>query len=169
MRARVFYLTVAVLVASDQVSKAVVMRYIPEQGKSLLEPFLSLTPVRNSGSAFGLLQAHNAVFVTVAVVAIGALVYAYHTMQRGDPLLLTSLALALGGAVGNLLDRARFGYVRDFFHIHDVAGRTLWPIFNIADSAITLGIVLLLLGHLPLGRRARLPANDPTSTAGEPS
>jgi signal peptidase II len=145
MRARVFYLTVAVLVACDQVSKAVVMRYIPEQGRPILEPFLSLTPARNSGSAFGLLQAHNAVFVAVAIVAIGALVYAYHSMQRGDPLLLMSLALALGGAIGNLIDRAQFGYVRDFFHIHDVAGQTLWPIFNIADSAITVAICLLIL------------------------
>ncbi len=145
MRAPVFYLAVAVLVACDQVSKAIVMRYVPESGRPILEPFFSLTPTVNSGGAFSLLQARNWVFVTVAVIAIGALVYAFHTVPQPDRLLSASLALALAGAIGNLMDRAQFGHVRDFFHIHTVSGQTLWPIFNVADSAITVAILLLFI------------------------
>lgn len=143
MRPRLFYLTVIVVVACDQISKTLVTRHIPETGATIVEPFFSLTPTHNPGGAFSLLQAHNGVFITIAVLAIGALVYAYHTLRSRDSLMSASLALALGGAVGNLMDRAQFGYVRDFFHLHTVSGQTLWPIFNVADSAITVAILLL--------------------------
>lgn len=166
MRARAFYLAVAVLVACDQVSKATVMRYVPESGRPIIEPFFSLTPTVNSGGAFSLLQARNWVFVTVAVIAIGALVYAYHSLPRSDTWLSASLALALGGAIGNLMDRAQFGHVRDFFHIHTISGQTLWPIFNIADSAITVAILLLLIrAFRPVGTVARDGVTDLADSA----
>lgn len=162
MHTRLFYLTVVVIVACDQVSKTVVSRYIPETGTPILEPFFSLTPTRNPGGAFSLLQARNGVFITIAVLAIGALIYAFHNFRSQDGLLASSLALALGGAIGNLMDRAQFGYVRDFFHLHTATGQTLWPIFNVADSAITVAIVLLLIRSLrPSGDREQQTSPSP--------
>ncbi|MBM3493013.1 MAG: signal peptidase II [Armatimonadetes bacterium] len=165
MRPGVFYLAVAALVACDQVSKATVMRYVPGSGRPILEPFFSLTPTRNPAGAFSLLQAHNWVFVTIAVIAIGALIYAFHTVRRHDRLMAAALSLALSGAIGNLLDRAQYGYVRDFFHIHTPSGQTLWPIFNVADSAITVAIVLLFIRALWPTRRDESASDTPESAA----
>ncbi len=143
MRPLTFYLTVAVLVATDQVSKWSVTRTVPATGQPVVPGVFSLTPTQNTGGAFSLLQAHNSVFLVIAAVAILALLLAYHYRRHEDMLVCAALALALGGAIGNVIDRAAFGYVRDFFHVHDLSGNTLWPIFNIADSAITVSVVLL--------------------------
>jgi signal peptidase II len=127
-----------VILIADQVTKEVVMGAIPYgQSVPALGPLLSLTPTHNTGGAFSLFQAKNHYFVLVASIAIIVLLVAYHRFQRHDFWASAALMLAFGGAVGNLIDRVRFGYVRDFFDIH------IWPIFNIADSAITLGILIL--------------------------
>jgi signal peptidase II len=133
-----FYLIVLLIVVCDQVSKWAVTAQIPFGGsRPILGHWLLLTPTRNTGGAFSLFQARNSVFMLVAVVAIAALLYAYHRFQRRELLVSAALSLALGGAVGNLIDRLRFGYVVDFFDVR------VWPIFNVADSAITIGILLL--------------------------
>ena len=80
--------------------------------------------------------------------AIVALLIAYHRMQRIELFVGTAFALALGGALGNLLDRLRFGSVIDFFNVKIIN----WPIFNVADSAITVGIILLLLHFVRTSR-----------------
>lgn len=162
MRSTTFYLIAAVVVVTDQLSKWSVSRSIPPSGRPLLDGVFSLTPTHNTGGAFSLLQAHNWVFVTIAILAIAALVVAYHLRHDEDILIPAALALALGGAIGNLVDRAMFGYVRDFFHLHDLSGHTLWPIFNIADSAITMAMVLLAFRALrPRRESARGSAELP--------
>ncbi len=143
MRPLTFYLIAAVLVAADQFSKWSVSRSVPPSGQPIIYGFFSITPTHNTGGAFSLFQAHNWVFLAIAAVAIVALLVAYHLRRHDDLIVCAALALALGGAIGNLVDRATFGYVRDFFHLHDLSGRTLWPIFNIADSAITVAVILL--------------------------
>jgi signal peptidase II len=164
MRPSLFYTLAGVILVADQVTKWAVIQNLPvHASRPVLGSILSFTHTQNRGGAFSLFNAPPAVFVVVAILAVSTMVYVYHRTARQDLRTSAALSLACGGALGNLIDRARLGYVIDFFDVH------FWPIFNIADSAITLGIVLLLLGHLPLGRRARLPANDPTSTAGEPS
>jgi signal peptidase II len=133
-----FFLIALIIIASDQVTKAVVagtMHY--RETRPVIDGILSLTLEYNTGGAFSLFQARNGVFILIASLAIVALVYAYIRYQRDDLVVGAALALALGGAVGNLTDRIRFGYVVDFFDIH------VWPIFNVADSAISVGIVLL--------------------------
>ncbi len=133
-----FYLIVFVILLCDQVSKWSIMRSLPlGVRRAVLGRFLFLTYTQNTGGAFSLFQAGNGIFIVVALIAIVALIYAYHNFQRRDLLVSTALALALGGAVGNLIDRIRFGYVVDFFDIR------VWPIFNVADSAISVGIVML--------------------------
>jgi len=145
-----FYLLAAFILVCDQVSKWAITRTIPVYESLPLSRFFSLTHTRNTGGAFSLLQAQNGVFVVVAAVAMVALVYSYHRFQRRDLLVSTALSLALGGALGNLIDRLRFGYVIDFFDLH--YGQWAWPVFNVADSAITVAILMLawhFLFHRP--------------------
>lgn len=138
MKPVLFYLMSLLIVACDQVSKWAVVTTIPlHESRPVLGRFLSLTHTRNTGGAFSLLQANNTFFIVVAAVALVALIYSYHRFQRSNLLVSGALALALGGAIGNLIDRVRYGYVVDFFDVH------FWPIFNVADSAITVGILLL--------------------------
>ncbi len=138
MRPLIFYLTALVVVVCDQVSKwAVSTRMVRGVPVPVIGHVLYLTPTYNTGGAFSLFQARNTVFIVIAGLAILALVYAYQRMQRRELLPTAAMSLALGGAVGNLLDRIRLGHVVDFFDLR------WWPVFNIADSAISVGICLL--------------------------
>lgn len=165
MRPLAFGLTVAAIVLADQVSKWSVGRSVPPSGRPIITGVFSLTPTQNTGGAFSLLQAHNSVFLAIAVVAVLALILAYRYVGRQDMLVCAALALALGGAIGNVIDRAAFGYVRDFFHLHDMSGKTLWPIFNIADSAITVSVVLLAYRSIRPQRPTPRAGEDACGTA----
>jgi signal peptidase II len=138
VRPLLFYAAAAIIVLSDQVSKWAIVRTF-DYGTSVKTaiPYLYLTHTRNTGGAFSLLQAKNHWFIVIAAVAMFALAYAYHRSARRDLWVSGALALALGGAIGNLIDRLRFGYVIDFFDVK------VWPVFNVADSAITFGILIL--------------------------
>ena len=139
-----FYLIALVIIVADQITKWSVIRSLPlGASKQALGNVLFLTHTRNTGGAFSLFPAGNMTFVVVAIFAIAALVYAYHKYQRPHAVISGALGLALGGAVGNLVDRIQYGYVVDFFDLHAGTNHTVWPIFNVADSAITVGIFLL--------------------------
>jgi signal peptidase II len=139
-----FYLIALIIIVADQVTKWSVLKALPlGASRPAMGSFMFLTHTRNTGGAFSLFPAGNTTFIVVAFFAVGALVYAYHRYQRVNALVSGALGLALGGAVGNLVDRMRFGYVIDFFDLHAGTNHTVWPIFNVADSAITVGIVLL--------------------------
>ena len=139
-----FYLIAIIIILADQVTKWSVVQNLPlHVGRPALGGFLYLTHTRNTGGAFSLFPAGNATFIVVAFLAVGALIYAYHHYQRSNAIVSAALGLALGGAIGNLIDRVRFGYVIDFFDLRLWTGENKWPIFNVADSGITVGIVLL--------------------------
>jgi signal peptidase II len=138
------------IIAIDQIVKAYVWRTIgPNEGTSvpLVGDWLRLTLVHNTGVAFGLFQGFPHIFtLTSIIISIGAvIVYRLHLPHR-QPWVQASVGLIVGGAVGNIIDRIRMGFVIDFIHV------TWFPgIFNIADSAITVGVgmlagYLLLLG-----------------------
>jgi signal peptidase II len=148
-----FYLLALIIVVIDQLTKWTIVARLPYNNIPVpaVGRFLYLTHTHNTGGAFSLFQAGNAMFIVVAVLAIIALVYAYQRMKKTDLAVTTALALALGGAIGNLIDRIRFHYVIDFFDIQAGTGHSVWPIFNVADSAITVGIILLA-GHFLLVR-----------------
>lgn len=133
--------TTALLVfAMDQLSKFwVVQRFAV--GESLpLAPFFHLTHVRNTGTAFGLLQDHNHVFVWLAVGVIALFLCASRGLiGRGGAWAGLAVSLILGGAIGNVTDRLWRGQVIDFLDFR------VWPVFNLADSAITLGTICLTL------------------------
>jgi len=146
-----FFLIALLVVSADQLSK-IWIRSNLLVGQSLFEAgFFRITHVHNTGAAFGLFQGQSFLLTIVASVGITVLLVYALVIYRRFPLLDNRLGrpvlgLVLGGAVGNLIDRLRFGYVTDFI------GVGLWPAFNIADSAITIGVVLLTYSLLRLAR-----------------
>jgi signal peptidase II len=139
------------IVVLDQVTKLLALdRLVPGVGVPVVDGLLSLTLVMNTGLAFGLLAGLPATWRwLVALLSIAALLVlarvAVRVLAGGGPWARLSIALIFGGAVGNLVDRARFGAVVDFVDAHYRGYH--WPAFNVADSAITVGVALLAL-HL---------------------
>ena len=144
---------IAVLVA-DQASKALVeSTMLPHQTIDLL-PFFALSYVRNTGAAFGVLAAappgvRLPLFFIVTLVAVGALVSFLRRTPPDQSWLVAALGGILGGALGNLVCRVRYGEVIDFLDLH--WGALHWPAFNVADSAITVGVAIVLLQGLRSG------------------
>ncbi len=157
LRPLYFYLVVLLVFVSDQISKHLIQQSMAfGQQREVIGSSFMLTLTQNTGGAWGLLPSGNKLFVAFAAIAIVALLFAYHRVARGDLLVASAFALALGGAVGNLLDRLRYGYVVDFFDARIIH----WPIFNVADSAISLGIVLLLAHYVRTMRAEAAARND---------
>jgi len=132
----------AVLIA-DQVSKAWAIENIPLNTTREIIPLLKdvfvLTHITNSGAAFGMFPQLSLVFTFVALAVSFFIVIYYRSIPAGQWLVRLSLGLQLGGAIGNLVDRLRFGgSVVDLFYLR------FWPVFNVADSAIVCGVVLLM-------------------------
>ena len=142
----------AVVLALDQATKAWVLHTLPGAPPLTVIPgCFDLTFSRNTGGVFGLLAgapsfARRAFFVSATAVALGVIVVFLRRWGRESRLLIVSLALVAGGAVGNLVDRLRFGSVVDFIDWHWRGYH--WYTFNVADSAISTGAVLLVLHSL---------------------
>ncbi|MEP6681090.1 MAG: signal peptidase II [Chloroflexota bacterium] len=134
----------AVIFVADQATKALVAGGIVlNERVSVVGDLVQLWHVRNSGAAFSLFQGGTLLFLVVTVVAIGMIVY-FHRIFRGrSPWLQVLLGVILGGTAGNLVDRLRFGYVTDFLSIG--VGDVRWPVFNVADSSVVVGIGLLVI------------------------
>ena len=132
----------------DQWTKWLVEAHLPHHSAHEIIPgFMNLTHVRNTGVAFGLFASEgggNGLLLTLlglgALAAVG--IYFWFTPTR-DRMLLTALALVVGGAIGNLIDRVSSGAVTDFLDVY--VGLHHWPSFNVADSAISVGIVLMAI------------------------
>jgi len=142
----------------DQVTKALILAHLPLGGSiPVIRGFFDLTHVHNPGGAFGFLAGMSAeirslLFIAVSLVAAGLILYFYWQTPLGQRFLSVGLALIFGGAVGNLVDRMRFGIVVDFLDVY--AGTLHWPAFNVADSAITVGVCIFAY-HI-LFRKIRL-------------
>lgn len=143
-RDRILYPAVsAIILILDQATKLIVLRTIRPFEEISLLPFLQLVNVKNTGAAFGLFQSMgNTFFIIVSIIAIGVVSFLMLRGKEDRPY----LSLILGGALGNLIDRLRLGYVVDFIDLY--AGRHHWPAFNVADSALTAGILLLFVRTL---------------------
>ena len=150
-----------IVVVLDQITKLLVVGHIAEYASAEGIPFLfRLTYVKNTGAAFGMLTNHRWVFLVFSVVAMAAiLLYLWKSKPRS---LLTRLALGmiLGGGIGNMIDRIRLGYVVDFIDLSFMK----FAIFNVADSFVTVGCVLLfvylILETVKEKRQAAPPAED---------
>jgi signal peptidase II len=148
MRARGLLLAVLV-VALDQLSKWLIVTKIMVSERVLhVTPFFDLVLNWNPGISFGLFNGAPEIarylFVGIAGVIIGGLLFWLWRVER--PLLAAAVGLIIGGAVGNVIDRLRFGAVTDFLYFH--LGRYDFPAFNLADSSITIGVGLILIDSL---------------------
>jgi len=154
-----FYLIALAIILLDQATKRVIVGTLQlGQGLPIIPGFFDLVFVLNPGAAFSFLatlpdSVRNPFFITISVTAvILILVYRTRHLQQHE-LASLSLALVLGGAIGNLIDRLRYGMVVDFLLVHVYEYH--WPAFNVADSAISLGVTLMVLDMLLEWRRER--------------
>jgi signal peptidase II len=149
--------TMAVVVALDQLTKVIVKQTLPlGESRSIIPNLLDFTHVHNTGAAFGLLNAADFPYkplVMIGIAAMALVAIAGYATQLGfhERMARLGLALILGGAFGNLIDRAVQGYVVDFVDVY--WGTTHFWAFNVADSAITIGAIMVLLDMIGLGRR----------------
>ncbi|MBO8162301.1 MAG: signal peptidase II [Brevibacillus sp.] len=147
-----YYFLALVIVVVDQWTKYLVVSRM-ELGESipLLPGVFHLTSHRNMGAAFGILQNQRALFIIITIAVVIGIVVALYRIGRKQPRVSTALALVLGGAAGNFIDRLLTGQVVDFLDVTLIN----FPIFNIADMAITIGVALLLLDAFLDARRNR--------------
>jgi signal peptidase II len=149
----------AIVVLVDQLTKAYISRHYGEFEFTTLLPVLDITRMHNVGAAFSFLAGASGwqrwLFIALAMGVSIAIVVWLFRMPRSKVLLAAGLSLVLGGAIGNLIDRIRLGYVVDFIHFH--WDRAYFPAFNVADSAITVGAAFLLLDALfePKGAKVK--------------
>ena len=127
----------ALVLALDQLTKFVVRQTLEWHYSWPYHGFFRFTHVQNTGSAFGLFQGYNLPLLFVSLVGVVVLAYIYRSQEQPSLLMRISIALMLGGAVGNLLDRILQGHVTDFIDIGP------WPVFNLADSAIVVGLCIM--------------------------
>jgi signal peptidase II len=131
------------LIAADQVTKALILKHLwPGRLVEVIPGVLNFTLSQNTGGVFGMLSDKRLLFTILSVIAIALLCYLF-TRLAGKPGASLAAASIFAGAVGNLADRFRHGYVVDFVDLH--AGSWHWYIFNIADAAITLGAISLFI------------------------
>ncbi|HEV8129550.1 MAG TPA: signal peptidase II [Candidatus Eisenbacteria bacterium] len=165
-RTGVFLLCAAAVVALDQVTKLFASAHLmPGESISVLGDFIRLTLVHNTGAAFGLFPGSRVPFIVVSVVAIAVVLYLFFRETYRSVANRILLGCILGGAIGNLVDRVRLGYVVDFIDVG--FGMARWPVFNAADSAVTIGVLLLAWNLARSGRVAAPEPEDP-SRAGVP-
>jgi signal peptidase II len=133
----------------DQITKALVHNLMPLYHSIEIVPnFVNLTYLRNTGAAFGFLSGDRstlrlAFFLLISMVAIACIIYLLKNLRPDRNIPAISLSLILGGAIGNLIDRLRMGEVIDFIDLH--WHHLHWPAFNVADSAISIGVILLFI------------------------
>ncbi|MEM9690422.1 MAG: signal peptidase II [Pseudomonadota bacterium] len=151
-----------VIVALDQATKWAIVEWVPLYGRVPINDFFNLTHQRNFGAAFSFLAEAGGwqrwFFITLAlVVSVVLVVWSWKERQVGSTMLVAGLALVLGGAVGNLIDRVVLGYVTDFIQVW--FGSWAFPSFNVADSAISIGAVLLILDSILAKPEEQQPAS----------
>ncbi len=126
-----FYLIATAIVAADQITKWAVIQFIgPDNDIPVLGPIMSFALRHNTGAAWGIFSAHTEWLIALAAVMVIAIAALATRLAAAPPIITNSLAIMLGGAMGNLIDRVRLGYVVDFIDFH------VWPVFNVADIAI---------------------------------
>lgn len=150
------------IILLDQATKALVIKQMSE-GESIpiIDGLLSLTFVFNPGAAFGFLSSASEAFrvpffFLISLVAMGVVLFIYFKGARENLLLQIGLSLVLGGAAGNLIDRILFKKVIDFIDVY--YKQFHWPAFNVADSAITIGVCILIVDMVLTGRREKSEA-----------
>jgi len=146
-----FLACAAAVLGLDQLTKALASGHlVPGEPVPVLGNFLRVTLVHNTGAAFGLFPGSRLPFILVSVLAIAVVLYLFARDAYRSLANRVLLGCILGGALGNLVDRIRWGRVVDFIDVG--LGQVRWPVFNVADSAVTLGVILLAWNLARSGR-----------------
>lgn len=154
-----WFVVALLVVAADQGTKWAIVEWVDLYGRVPVNSFMNLTHQQNTGAAFSFLAGASGWqrwFFVVLATAVSAVigVWLWRIRTEGPLVLMAGLSLVLGGAVGNLIDRARLGYVTDFIQVW--FGKWAFPSFNVADAAISVGAALLIIDALFLsGREAK--------------
>lgn len=149
-----FTIIIAVLLVDQGTKAAVQMLMYLGESIPVLPPFFYLTYIMNPGAAFGILPDQKVLFITTGLLLVIGVLAGYKKLPPGKKILRIGLALVLGGALGNLVDRLRFGMVVDFLDFR------VWPVFNLADSAIFIGVCFLAWELLRESSKAKESSED---------
>jgi signal peptidase II len=147
-----FVTLIILVIVLDQLSKLwVVGNFSLYESLPVIPGFFSMTYLTNTGAAFGILAGHptwwrQVFFVSVALIALVAICFMYRRLRNDSLWYEVALAFIAGGAIGNLIDRVRLGSVIDFLDVY--VGTHHWPAFNVADSAITVGVAIFLVMNI---------------------
>ncbi|ANU13614.1 Lipoprotein signal peptidase [Planococcus halocryophilus Or1] len=142
----IYYGLALFIIVLDQWTKWLVLKNM-ELGEriSVIDPYLGWLSHRNSGAAWGMLEGQMWLFAIITVAVIIGILYYFHKHAKGQPLFQLSLMVLLGGAVGNFIDRMYRGEVVDFVDVLIPVIGYDFPIFNVADAALTIGVVLMVI------------------------
>jgi len=142
----IYYFIAVVIVAIDHLTKWLVVKNM-ELGERivLIDPTFALLSHRNRGAAWGMLEGQMWLFTIVTVVVVIGILYYFHKEAKGKPLFQISLMVLLGGTLGNFIDRIFRGEVVDFADVLIPVINYDFPIFNVADAALTIGVVMLII------------------------
>lgn len=137
----IFIFSIALfIVILDQLTKFIIKKNFElSQSISLIKNILHFTYVTNTGSAFGLFRGFNLIFVLFSIIVVIVILHYLKKIKQNEKVLQFSVGLLLGGTIGNLIDRITYGFVVDFIDFR------IWPVFNIADSAVTISVILLII------------------------
>ncbi|WP_027963121.1 signal peptidase II [Halalkalibacillus halophilus] len=139
-----YYIIAFIIILLDQLTKWMVVEWMELRERIEIVPnFFHLTSHRNSGAAWGMLEDQMLLFYVVTVIVVGVIVYLMQSYKEGFHLLKLGLAFILGGAIGNFIDRVRIQEVVDFFDFQIINYN--FPIFNIADMALTVGVIIVII------------------------
>lgn len=153
-----YYLIALFVIALDQLTKWMIVRNMDVgQSYTIIDHLFYITSHRNSGAAWGILQGQMWLFYIVTIIVVAGIIYYMQTQAKGKPLFQISLAFILGGAIGNFIDRLIRREVVDFLDTY-IFGYD-FPIFNIADAALTIGVILLFIQIFREEKNEKVKAN----------
>ena len=136
----VIFATALLIVFLDQITKFLIKQNFQlNQSIPIIKNILHLTYITNTGSAFGLFKGLNVFFILFSIIVIILIFYYLNKIKENEKALLFAIGLLLGGTIGNLIDRVFYGVVTDFIDFR------IWPVFNLADSAVSISVILLIV------------------------
>ncbi len=136
----IIFSTALFIVFLDQITKFLIKQNFQlNQSIPIIKNILHLTYITNTGSAFGLFKGLNVFFILFSIIVIILIFYYLNKIKENEKALLFAIGLLLGGTIGNLIDRVFYGVVTDFIDFR------IWPVFNLADSAVSISVILLIV------------------------
>lgn len=151
-----FYGIALFVIALDQWSKWLIVKNMAVGERIMIwDPWFAILSHRNRGAAWGMLEGQMWLFTIITLVVIGAIIYFFHKEAQHKPVLQEGLMLLLGGAIGNFIDRLVRGEVVDFASVLIPGINYYFPIFNVADAALTFAVIILFIGMYMEERKTR--------------